>query len=390
MSHKKFEHPRCGSLGFLPKKRSQRLRGKVHKFPKDDPAKPVGLTAFLGFKAGMTHIMRDTERAGGKTSKKEVLETCEAVTIIETPPIVVIGVVGYIRTAQGLRAYDAVWAQHLNDEVRRRFYKNWFKSKKKAFTKYSSKVADAGKLNEKLEDIKKHCDVVRAIVHTQVKKIKNLGLKKAHLMEIQINGGKSVSEKVDFAYKYFEKEIPVDAVFKENEMIDVIGVTKGHGMEGVVTRWGVTRLPRKTHRGLRKVACIGAWHPSRVGWAVPRAGQRGYFHRTEKSKKIYKIGKVGQESHKAATEFDKTDKPITPLGGFAHYGVINHDYLMLKGCIMGPKKRVITLRHSLFKQTSRTALEEIKLKFIDTSSKFGHGRFQTAEEKARVFGRLKA
>lgn len=35
-------------------------------------------------------------------------------------------------------------------------------------------------------------------------------------------------------------------------MIDVIGVTKGHGMEGVVTRWGVTRLPRKTHRGLRK------------------------------------------------------------------------------------------------------------------------------------------
>lgn len=46
--------------------------------------------------------------------------------------------------------------------------------------------------------------------------------------------------------------IPVDAVFSENEMIDVIGVTKGHGMEGVVTRWGVTRLPRKTHRGLRK------------------------------------------------------------------------------------------------------------------------------------------
>ena len=61
-----------------------------------------------------------------ETSKKEVLETCEAVTIIETPPIVVIGVVGYIRTAQGLRAYDAVWAQHLNDEVRRRFYKNWY------------------------------------------------------------------------------------------------------------------------------------------------------------------------------------------------------------------------------------------------------------------------
>ena len=47
--------------------------------------------------------------------------------------------------------------------------------------------------------------VVRAICHTQVKKIPNLRLKKAHLIEIQINGGKSVSEKVDFAYKYFEK-----------------------------------------------------------------------------------------------------------------------------------------------------------------------------------------
>jgi len=32
-------------------------------------------------------------------------------------------------------------------------------------------------------------------------------------------------------------------------------------------------------------------------------------------------------------------------------------------------------------QTSRRALEKVELKFIDTSSKFGHGRFQTREEK---------
>jgi len=390
MSHRKFEHPRCGSLGFLPKKRSQRQRGKIHKFPKDDPAKAPMLTAFLGFKAGMTHIIRDTERAGGKTSKKEVLETCEAVTIVETPPMIVVGVVGYVQTAQGLRAMNAVWAEHLSDEVKRRFYRNWFKSKKKAFSKYTKKYSDEGRVKNELEEIKKNCQVVRAICHTQVKKIPNLRLKKAHLIEIQINGGKSVSEKVDFAYKYFEKAVPVDAVFQENDMIDVIGVTKGHGMEGVVTRWGVTRLPRKTHRGLRKVACIGAWHPSRVGWAVPRAGQRGYFHRTEKNKKIYKIGKEGTESHKAATEFDKTEKPITPMGGFPHYGTIVHDYVMLKGCIIGPRKRVITLRQSLWKHTSRTALEKIQLKFIDTSSKFGHGRFQTVEEKLKTYGRLKA
>jgi len=45
------------------------------------------------------------------------------------------------------------------------------------------------------------------------------------------------------------------------------------------------------------------------------------------------------------------------------------------------------LRQSLVPQTSRTALEQINLKFIDTASKLGHGRFQTYEEKAKYFGR---
>ncbi len=56
----------------------------------------------------------------------------------------------------------------------------------------------------------------------------------------------------------------------------------------------------------------------------------------------------------------------------------------------GTKKRAITLRRSLLPQTSRSALEEVKLKFIDTASKFGHGRFQTTEEKLKTFGRTKA
>jgi large subunit ribosomal protein L3e len=123
-------------------------------------------------------------------------------------------------------------------------------------------------------------------------------------MEIQVNGG-TITQKVDYAYSFFEKQIPIDAVFQKDEMIDIIGVTKGKGYEGVVTRWGVTRLPRKTHRGLRKVACIGAWHPARVSFTVARAGQNGYHHRTELNKKIYKVGKTDQESHTAITEFDR-------------------------------------------------------------------------------------
>jgi len=39
--------------------------------------------------------------------------------------------------------------------------------------------------------------------------------------------------------------------------------------------------------------------------------------------------------------------------------------------------------------TNRNALEDINLKFIDTSSKFGHGRFQTADEKSKFMGTLK-
>merc|ERR1719484_305658 len=209
------------------------------------------------------------------------------------------------------------------------------------------------------------------------------------MMEVQVNGG-SVDDKVAFALGLFEKEVPIDAVFAANEMVDIVGVTKGHGYEGVVTRWGCTRLPRKTHRGLRKVACIGTWHPARMQFQVPRAGQMGYHHRTEINKKIYRIGKaVKDDPHNARTDADLTDKAITPMGGFPHYGTVTQDWVMLRGTVIGPKKRIITLRKSLLPQVSRRATEKIELKFIDTSSKIGHGRFQTSEEKAKFFGVLK-
>ncbi len=63
-----------------------------------------------------------------------------------------------------------------------------------------------------------------------------------------------MEEKVEFGYNLFEQTVSVDSVFQPNEMLDTIAITKGKGTEGVVTRWGVTRLPRKTHRGLRKVS----------------------------------------------------------------------------------------------------------------------------------------
>merc|ERR1712213_151954 len=130
MSHRKFSAPRHGSKGFLPKKRSKRHRGKCKAFPKDDQSKPVHLTAFIGYKAGMTHIVREVDRPGSKTNKKEV----------------VVGIVGCIETPTGLRTFKTVFAEHLSEECKRRFYKNWSNSKKKAFTTYARKWADeAGK-----------------------------------------------------------------------------------------------------------------------------------------------------------------------------------------------------------------------------------------------------
>ncbi len=58
-----------------------------------------------------------------EVNKKEIVE---AVTIVETPPMVVVGVVGYIDTPRGPRTFKTVFAEHLSEEVRRRFYKNWY------------------------------------------------------------------------------------------------------------------------------------------------------------------------------------------------------------------------------------------------------------------------
>ena len=315
MSHRKFEHPRCGSMGFLPRKRTRHHRGRIRSFPKDDPSKPVHLTAFMGYKAGMTHVVREVHKPGSKRHQKEIVD---AVTIIETPPMVIVGMVGYIETPKGLRALTTVWTNHISDECKRRFYKNWYASKNhKAFSKYAKRFEEGEgskkSIERDVERIRKYCKVLRVIAHTQIKLTK-LRQKKAHIVEIQINGG-NMDEKIKFAREKFEGKESIHNVFNKDEMIDTMGVTKGHGTEGVIARWGCKRLQRKTHRGLRKVGCIGPWHPSRVCYTVPRSGQYGYHHRTEMNKKVYRLGKSAKEvKNNATTDADLTEKNITPLG----------------------------------------------------------------------------
>jgi len=388
MSHRKYEHPRCGSLGFLPRKRTKHHRGRIRKFPKDDPSKPVHLTAFVGFKAGMTHIVREVNKPGSRLNKKEVVE---ATTIIETPKMVVVGVTGYILTPRGLKKIRTLFAEHLSESVIRRFYKRYRgKDHFRAFKKYQKPENWRKHVDRDLPLLKRKSTVVRILAHPKMSDIRHVGKIKAPLIEIQVNGG-SVEEKVNWAFSHFEKEVRVSDVFNTGDFLDVIGVTKGHGFEGVTTRYGVKKLPRKTHKGLRKVGCIGGWHPERVRWTVARAGQNGYHHRTERNKRVYRVGKSAREvNDNATTEADITQKNITPMGGFPHYGVVTNDFVLIKGQCVGIRKRTLLLRPSLHPPTLHGETGNINLKFIDTSSKFGHGRFQTKDDKNKYFGKLKA
>lgn len=131
--------------------------------------------------------------------------------------------------------------------------------------------------------------------------------------------------------------------------------------------------------------CLTIRHSTALTHRLPRASRTLSLITGQNDYRIIKSeGKAN-----AKTEYDLTEKPITPLRGFPHYGIVNEDYVMIKGCCAGTEKRFVTLRNSLLVHTKRSALENVQLKFIDTSSKFGHGRFQTREERQQFQGTLK-
>ncbi|KAE9407570.1 translation protein [Gymnopus androsaceus JB14] len=152
----------------------------------------------MGYKAGMTHVVRDLDCPSSKMHKREVVE---AVTVIETPPMMVVSVVGYVETPCGLRTLTTVWASHLSDELKR--------------TKHTEDGGKSATCN--LERIHKYCTIVHVLAHTQICKI-SLLQKKAHLMEILVNSGLIV-DKVEFAHGLFKKPVKVSSVFEQDECV---------------------------------------------------------------------------------------------------------------------------------------------------------------------------
>jgi len=77
------------------------------------------------------------------------------------------GIIGYQQTPSGIKAHITVWANHIAETCKRRFYKDRKNTYKTAFTKHETEATQhPEQLQQKLEQMKKECCVIRLIAHT--------------------------------------------------------------------------------------------------------------------------------------------------------------------------------------------------------------------------------
>ncbi|MHA1717698.1 MAG: 50S ribosomal protein L3 [Promethearchaeota archaeon] len=333
MGHRKKHAPRHGSKAYYPRKRAKVMKGKIKHWPSSNETRFLG---FGGFKAGMTHVAYIEKH---KTSPYKDQEIFCPVTVIETPPLYIFGLRAYKRTIDGLKAVIEVWDKNIKD--------NKFIPRKIILPKeydFNEKIA---RFEELIAD-NIICEV-RGLFASQPH-LSSVKRKKPDLMEIKI-GGNDIKEIFEYGKSYLGKEVRIWDVYKPGQFIDVSAVTRGKGFQGPVKRFGVHKLQHKSRKAIRAVACIGPWHPARVMWTVPRAGQMGFHQRIEYNKQILKISEKGDE--------------ITPAGGFINYGIIKGDYIIIKGSIPGAKKRFIRFRDTM---RGKITIETPEITYINLKS----------------------
>ncbi|MHA1220212.1 MAG: 50S ribosomal protein L3 [Candidatus Heimdallarchaeota archaeon] len=311
MGHRKRNAPHQGSLSFR-RVRSKSQKGKIRSWPAWD-AEPK-LLGFAGFKAGMTHLTVIENR---KNSPMFNQERIVPVTIIECPPLKVIGIRGYRYTPIGLKIAAEAMIKKLPEGLERKMI---------IPKKYDAK-ARLKTLQERLGSIYE----LRVIAITNPEEAK-LPRKTPDILEIKV-GAKEITEAFAFAKDLLGKTVPIDTVFEQGEFVDTIGVTKGKGIQGPVKRFGIKILTRKTRGVKRKPGALGPWRPARTMYTVAHQGQHGYHQRTEYNKLIIKIG--------------TKEENITPSGGFKKYGEVKNDFVLMKGSVQGPAKRLITMRNPI-------------------------------------------
>jgi large subunit ribosomal protein L3 len=309
-----IQKPRRGSMGFRPRKRARSQNASVNWVPVTDQR----ITGFAGYKVGMTHVSY-TDQSESSTKGQEIVS---AATVIEVPPMMVYGV----------RCYDS--ANSLGDIL----------TTEEATLKVLN-IKEKKKLKE--IDPEQVRDVRLLAYCTPAKTL--IGKKHIESMEIGL-GGSEPKEKLEYAKSFIGKELKAKDVFKSGEFVDAVAVTKGKGWQGAIKRFGCNKQRRKATGRVRHIGTLGAWIPNYVLYTVPQAGQTGYHTRTEINKQILKIGESDAISE------------INPSSGFNNYGFVKNDYIIMKGSIPGPTKRLVKLRLA----TREKAGAEPQLQYIST------------------------
>jgi len=306
---------RSGSLQFYPRVRAKKVIPSVNWKPVSKDG--VGFLGFVGYKVGMVSVWAKDDTADSLTKNKKIAVPA---TVVECPAMKIYSVRFY---KDGKVVRDIVVS---NDKD----------------LKKSVKISKA--LGE-LVDV--DCDDVRAILYSGVKET-CVDKKKADMFEVGVSGSKD--EKLAFIKEKIGKEISVSEVF-EKGLVDVRGVTKGYGTQGPVKRFGIALKDHKSEKGRRRPGSLAPWHPARVTFRAPQAGQTGYFSRVCYNSMILKSGKIA-------------DEDVNREGGFKNYGVVKNDYLIVKGSVPGPAKRGIMVTQALrpTKYTAKQKFEVLELR----------------------------
>lgn len=319
-------NPRRGSLQFWPRVRVKKETARVRYWGDSKESKPLG---FAGYKVGMTHLIYTDNK---KTSITKGQEISSPVTIIECPPIKVAGIRFYKQTSDGIKAFADIFANKLDKNLKN--VKNLKSSKK-------------------IENIQDY-DSLKLLVYTQPK-LTGIGKKRPSFFELAVGGKKE--DQLNYAKEKLGNEIILSEVFSSGELVDIHAVTRGKGFQGPVKRFGVKIRDHKSEKTVRGPGSLGPWiSQMHIMWRNPLAGKMGYHLRTEYNKWIFKIS-------------DKLEE-INPKGGFINYGIVKNNYILLKGSVAGPKKRLITFIKAT-RPTKNVATEAPSIEYVSLESKQG-------------------
>ncbi len=335
----KGHRPRRGSLAFSPRKRSQSHIPRFRSWPESDSEPKI--QGFAGYKVGMTHVIMIDDT---KNSLTEGTEISVPVTVIETPSIRVAAMRAYGSSAYGEKALVEAWTSVLDSDLERRIKIPKNHDINSSLAKIESMVEE-GLVND-----------IKLITYTLPSGLTGVPKKVADIMETGISGS-DMKAKFEYAKNVLGTMVEMSEVFNSGAIVDVAAITIGHGTQGPVKRWGINLMKNKHSRqgSLRQIGTLGPWTPAHVSWRVPQMGQMGYHQRTEYNKRILKL----------SSDVDE----INPDGGFMNYGLVRGDYVLVKGSVPGPSKRLIRFREPTRSKVSGTG--EPQIVHISKQSKQG-------------------